>query len=559
MKIEGQIILSSDQIKRLFGTVFLLLSLFFPFSFCLAQTGNRPPNILWIVTEDMSPLLACYGDSTVATPNIDLLAKESVVYDHCYSVSGVCAPSRSALITGLYPTNYGAQHMRNWKKGALKESRLDSTLREKCNKVPLYEAVPPPDAKCFTEFLRMNGYFCSNSNKTDYQFEAPFTAWDDMSSGFHWRKRPAGKPFFSVINIFDTHESKLWERQNQPILADTHRIKLPPYYPDHPKIKADFARLYSNVMEMDKAVGKILKALDEDSLKDSTIIVFFSDHGDGLPRSKRWPYDSGIRVPLLIRYPDRQPCRDSTLISFVDFAPTILSLAGIKPGSHFHGRAFAGKYSDNQERKYIYAARDRHECDFDRVRAVRNKRFKYIRNYFPSQPYIMPLAYRDQLGTMKAIYSIKDTLKNKPEFNFWVSQSRPEEELYDTWNDPFELKNLAGLDAYKATLIQFRKALANWQTEFPDLSEKEESQMVSELHPGGKQQKTQIPEVKMEGKEIRITCKTKGASIGWRKLNSNEPWKIYFKPIKILEEDIEIRANRIGFKSSETVIFKAKF
>ncbi|MFN4180590.1 MAG: sulfatase, partial [Armatimonadota bacterium] len=328
------------------------------------------PNFLWITCEDMSLTLGCFGDPYAVTPNLDKLAEEGVRFINVFTHSPVCAPSRSGVITGMYPTTIGTHNMR-------------------C------QAVPPPFARCFTEYLRAAGYYCTNNAKTDYNFvhdpkistagaeAAPLTAWDESSSKAHWRNRPdPSQPFFAVFNITVTHESQL--RSRDPNLLrriaalppemrhDPDKAPVPPYLPDTPVVRHDIAQHYDTVTLMDMRVGEILRELEEDGLTENTIVWFWSDHGVGLPRAKRWVYDSGIHVPLIIRIPEKfrkwaypdDPDRIKPgsviddLIAFVDFAPTMLSLAGIPIPEHMQGQVFLGPQK-SPPRKFVYAARDR--------------------------------------------------------------------------------------------------------------------------------------------------------------------------------------------------------
>ncbi len=261
-------------------------------------TGSRQisrPNILWITCEDMSPRLGAYGDSVAYTPNIDKLAKESVLFTNAFSVSGVCAPSRAALIMGLYPTSFGALHMRTIKRTSAISKITDPALLA----IPVYEAVPPPKAKCFSEILRLNGYYCTNNAKNDYQFHAPVTAWDENGRQAHYKNRDhKSQPFFSVFNILDSHESKVWLHADSASYTDPQSVNLPPYYPDNEIIRKDLARHYDNIRMVDRKVGQLLAELEASGEADNTIVFFFGDHGDGLPRAKRWIYDSGIKVPF---------------------------------------------------------------------------------------------------------------------------------------------------------------------------------------------------------------------------------------------------------------------
>ena len=253
------------------------------------------PNIVWISNEDMSPHLGAYGDPLARTPVLDRFAKESIRYTHAFTTAPVCAPSRAAIITGMYQTTIGAQHMR--------------TTEDRVPELPgPYLAVPPFYVRAFPEYLRAAGYYTSNRAKTDYQFGVPFTIWDDLGPNAHWRNRTdKTQPFFSVFNLEVTHESQIFPsspaRKGKPLVTDPARVPVPPYYPDTPAIRQELARMYDNIADMDGQVGEILKQLEADGLSDNTVVFYWSDHGDGVPRSKRSLYDSGLRVPLMIRWP----------------------------------------------------------------------------------------------------------------------------------------------------------------------------------------------------------------------------------------------------------------
>jgi len=276
-----------------------------------SRAEETPPNILWITCEDISAHLGCFGDPHAITPNLDKFASEGAVYENTYSVSGVCAPTRSCIISGMYPTTIGSQHMRS-------------------------TAVLSEPVKCFTRYLREAGYYCSNNVKTDYNFKYSKAAWDESSRKAHWRNRKdQNQPFFSVFNFTNTHESKvraeqkefdkLTARLTREQRQNAYELELPPYYPDTPKVRNDWRQLYELITAMDYNVGDILQQLEEDGLAENTIVVYFSDHGDGLPRRKRWLYDSGLHVPMIVRWPGKiEPgTRTDRLVSFIDLAPTI--------------------------------------------------------------------------------------------------------------------------------------------------------------------------------------------------------------------------------------------
>lgn len=415
----------------------------------------KPVNILWITCEDISPHMGCYGDPEARTPNLDELAAEGTRYTRAFSVSGVCAPSRSCLITGMYPTTLGTCHMR-------------------C------KHAPPEHIRCFPAYLRRAGYYCTNNVKTDYNFDVPPDAWDDCSKTAHWRNRPrADQPFFAVFNFTITHESSIGNLDSlSEELArrlpgghhDPARAILPPYYPDTELIRRHWAHYYDVISAMDAQVGDILLQLKEDGLVQDTLVFFFSDHGAGLPRAKRWMYDSGLHVPLIIRWPGRIPSGSVSdrLVSFVDFAPTVLSAAGVDIPGHMQGRPFLGK-AEAVPRQYLFAARDRMDERYDILRAVRDRRYKYIRNYQPHRPYAQYLSYCESWPVMQEMRRVHDAGGLNKHQRLFFQSVKPVEELYDTETDPHELHNLAGSAEHEPVLNRLRAALDEWLQETQDL------------------------------------------------------------------------------------------
>jgi len=517
------------------------------------------PNILWITCEDMSPHLGCYGDSVARTPVLDQLASEGIRYTNVYSVSGVCAPSRSALITGMYPTTIGSMHMRTMTR----TSAIDQVTDPELLAIPTYEAVPPPEVKCFPEYLRMAGYYCTNNSKEDYQFRAPVTVWDESSNQAHWRNRKPGQPFFAVFNFTVTHESQIWTRAKDTLITDPQRVFVPPYYPDSPVIRRDIARNYDNIALMDDMVRGVLEELRHEGLMDSTIVFFYSDHGDGLPRSKRWIYDSGIKVPLLIRYPDLWQAGSVSreLVSFIDFAPTVLSLAGIPVPDHIQGQPFAGSQKA-ESRKYIYAAKDRMDPAMDNRRAVRDERYKYIKNYMPERPYVQFIPYRDRMALMQELFRYERDALLDDVHKLWFRKTKPPEELYDTWNDPYEINNLAENPEYKQVLERLREAHIIWEKETDDWGLIKETELIKNLWPPDGIQPTSAPPEFISTKtekdglvQVIVRSSTTGASIGY-KINGVGPWQVYYKPIELSKSDTLIAlAHRIGYKPSEVTQF----
>jgi uncharacterized sulfatase len=530
----------SRLISSLFGVVGLALA-----SVHVARADQpERPNILWITCEDMSPDLGCYGDEWSHSPHIDRLATQGARYTQAFSIAGVCAPSRSALITGMYPTTISTHHMR-------------------C------KAVPPPYVRCFPEYLRAAGYYCTNNVKTDYNFDAPLTAWDECSRQAHWRNRPAGQPFFAVINLTVTHESRIrapdeqFEQSTRSLTPqerhDPADAKLPPYYPDTPVVRQDWARYYDLITAMDDQVGDILRQLEEDGLADDTIVFFYSDHGRGLPRAKRWIYDSGIHVPLIIRWPGRlEPgsVRDD-LVSFVDFGPTVLSIAGVPVPEHMQGRPFLGEQKA-EPRDCIFAARDRMDETYDIIRAVRDKRFKYIRNFKPGRPYAQYIDYMEQMPTMREMRRLNKAGELVGPQKIFFLPEKPEEELYDTRADPHEIRNLAGSPEHRETLERMRAVLKKWMAETHDLGLIPEEELNQRMRPGGEWAVTAAPLIDPPGGRfthpinVTIVCPTEGASIAWTsEAGPGAHWNLYHKPIRV-DTSITLRARaiRLGYKES---------
>ena len=506
------------------------------------------PNIVCIVCEDISPWLGCYGDQVAKTPVLDQLARDGVRFTNVFSVAGVCAPSRAALITGMYSSTIGANNMRTGN-------------RNLPDGIPPYEAVPPPEVKCYTEFLRMTGYYCTNNSKEDYQFRAPKTAWDESSRKAHWRNRPGDMPFFAIFNLLTTHESQVWDRANDPVVIPPEKVNLPPYYPDHPIIRRDVARVYSNITIMDREVGEFIDQLKEAGLYDETIIIFYSDHGGPLPRGKREIYDTGLKVPMIIRFPGNEHAGKvvDDLVSFIDIPATILSLAGVDIPDYMHGQAFWGDQKADP-RKYIYAARDRMDYQYDCRRAVRDKQYKYIRNYFPDRPRMLPVKFRKNMALMQTLLEYEEQGKLTGDQLHWFAKSKPEEELYDITKDPFELHNLSGDPAYSEVLAELRTVHQEWVEEYGDLPGIPEKELVWSLWPGGIQPETSSPEINTDGNRISVSCNTEGASIGYQVRTGNReekgPWYIYQDPLELNPSDtLVIIAHRIGFRPSEEVTF----
>ena len=523
------------------------------------------PNILWLVAEDLSPSIPAFGDSTVVTPTLNRLAKEGVCYDNFYSPHPVCAPARASIITGMYATHISASNMRTgpWYSDNVSSESLNKAKKQFPEGVVPYEAIPPAEVKMFTEYLRAEGYYCTNNAKQDYQFRKTMTAWDESSNTAHWRNGPINKPFFAVFNFGVTHESRIWRKMNDSLwIDDDLTVPIPPYLPDSEIGRRDVRRMYSNLLEMDDQVGKIIGQLEEDGLLEKTIIVWYTDHGGPLPRQKRMLHDSGLKVPMIIRFPKKQFAnnRDGRMISFIDLAPTMLSLIGMEPKKYMDGSAFLGSYLREEEPIYAFGAADRFDGVYDRNRTVRDNQFRYIKYYMPEKPMYLDVAYRRQMPVMQELLEWRDSGKLDKEQALWFRTEKPQEELFDLWNDPHEIHNLAENPEYKEKLHELRRVHNEWVSDGMDTGLMEERDLLKQLWPNGVQPETEPPVISITKNEISITSKTIGASIGYKLIDGNTdinslPWNIYSGTFKITPGIKVIAvAHRIGFVRSGEVI-----
>lgn len=410
----------------------------------ISQPRPDRPNILWIVSEDNSPLIGAYGDNFATTPNIDRLATEGVRYTHAFATAPVCAPSRSTLITGMYPSSLGTENMR-------------STY-------PL-----PATIGFFPRYLRAAGYYTTNNSKKDYNTVDQPDAWDESSQNATYRNRKDGQPFFAVFNITISHESQVHNTIPAASLKhDPEAVPIPPYHPRTKEMKHDWAQYYDRIQEMDEQVGRILMELQNSGLSEQTIVFYYSDHGGVLGRSKRFMYESGLHIPLIIRFPEKYRhlasgdpgSTNDRIVTFVDFAPTILNLANIALPAHLQGRPFLGAHSGPSE-EYAFASRGRMDERFDLVRSVRDKKYRYIRNYMPHKIYGQYLEYlwkAPSMGSWENEY--RSGRLNKVQSVFW--EPKPAEELYDVEADPHNINNLAADPGFKNILLKMRDANRKW-------------------------------------------------------------------------------------------------
>ncbi|MCH8863594.1 MAG: sulfatase [Proteobacteria bacterium] len=412
--------------------------------------ADERPNILWLTVEDISPLIGAYGYDDISTPNIDALAKEGVLYSNAYVTAPVCAVMRSALLTGIFSSSQGTQHMRN-------------------------EAILSPEIKTYPKLMIEAGYYATNPGKTDYQGLAAKEIWN--SSPANYQSRPdKSKPFMHVINHRGTHES---QASDDPGRYDIAKLSsFPPYYPDTEKARRVWASHLQQISEMDGWVGEQLAELEASGEAENTIVFFYSDHGSGLPRGKRWAYDSGLKIPLIVRMPDKWKhlmpnaagSQTDELISTIDLTATVLNLAGVPTPEYMQGRAFLGENLP-PERSYIHAHRDRMDERYELIRAVKDKRFKYIRNYEYWKPHLQFNQYAELnkwSGIMEEIRRVYAE-PNPPAVIEWFFETKPVEELYDTQNDPHELVNLASDPNYAAKLAELRAEAVRWRKSSRDL------------------------------------------------------------------------------------------
>ena len=434
----------SFQFTMKLGSLFPFALVLAVFSFHGCSTPEAPlPNILWITSEDNGRFLGCYGDTFATTPNLDRLAAEGFLYTHAYANAPVCAPARNTIITGVHACANGHEQMR-------------STY-------PKSEEV-----RFYTEYLRQLGYYCTNNSKTDYNTGSVDLEemWDECSNSAHYRNRAEGQPFFAIFNIFVSHESSIHQSVPESELRHSpDGVTLPPYHPDTPEMRHDWAQYYDRVEDMDTRAGEILAELEEAGMADNTIVFYYSDHAGVVGRSKRFLYESGTHVPMIVRIPEKYkdlyPAIHSgssvdRLVSFVDLAPTLLSIAGMEAPEFMQGRAFLGKHT-GEEPEYVYMFRDRMDERYDMSRSIVDKEFRYIRNYNPSRRWLQHLEYLWRAPSMRSWEEALVTGRCDSLQSAWWNP-KPVEELYHTGKDPHEVHNLAGDPDYADRLAGMRKA-----------------------------------------------------------------------------------------------------
>jgi N-sulfoglucosamine sulfohydrolase len=436
--------------------LFLVLAAVVP-SLHPAAAAQRP-NILWLIAEDFGPHLGCYGEQHVATPNLDGLAASGVRYANFFTTAPVCSPSRSAFMTGMYQTTIGAHNHR---------SHRDDGYRL------------PEGVRVLSDWLRDAGYFTANvrelpaelgfrgTGKTDWNFNYDGQPFDSD----RWSDLKAHQPFFAQVNFQETHRTF-----HAPPHADPAKVEIPPYYPDHPITREDWAKYLDSATELDRKVGLVLKQLEADGLANSTVVVFFGDNGQAHVRGKQFCYDSGLHVPLLIRWPPKFATPkhfspgtvDQRLLASIDLAPTMLAIAGAKKSERMQGEIFLGDRA-GPPRKCVFGARDRCDETVFRFRTVRTDRYRYIRNFTPERPFLQPNDYKErQYPVWNLLKELDAQGKLTPLQKLLTAPTMPEEELYDIAADPHETKNLANSPEHATVLKELRGVLEKWIDESND-------------------------------------------------------------------------------------------
>ena len=411
------------------------------------------PNILWISSEDNGPHLGCYGDEYAISPNLDALAEKGMRYLRASSNAPVCAPARTTIISGIYPPSTGAEHMRS-------------------------QTSLPEEMKMFPVYLRELGYYTTNAAKEDYNLVKTGQVWDQSNGKAHWKNREEGQPFFAVFNSTISHESKIRnEIEDEDRIHDPAKARVPAYHPDTPEVRKDWAQYYDRITMMDEELGKRLDEIDEAGLADDTIVFYWGDHGSGMPRNKRWPYNSGLHVPMIVHFPEKWKHlapeeyevggTSDRMVGFIDLAPTMLSIVGIEPKEWMQGGAFAGEHQAEAP-EFSYGFRGRMDERIDLVRTVMDQRYVYLRQYMPHRIYGQYIDYMFQTTTTKQWHDMYHAGElNEAQSHFW--KQKPAEELYDLESDPDEVKNLVGSEEHSEILEKMRAAHKAWEKEIRDV------------------------------------------------------------------------------------------
>ena len=436
-----------------------------------SKPAQKQPNIVWLVLDDAGANLGVYGDPQAVTPNMDRLAREGARFTRAFANAPVCAPSRSSLVTGMYATTTGAHHMRS-------------------------KLVNPPET--FMSLLRKAGYYVAWPGKGDVNFDPadpkeplplalPPGSYDSRADWL--AAAPPKRPFFAYLNLGVTHEGQIrgdaaTHAKNTARLKpeerhDPAKMRVPAYWPDAPEVRKDLAQYYDLMTAADYQVGDALAWLGKHGLAENTVVFLFADHGRGLPREKRWAYDSGIRVPLVVRWPGHvKPgtVRDD-LVALIDLAPTLLTVAGAGVPDRMQGQVILGDRRA-KGREYVFSTRDRMDDAPDRIRSVRGRRYHYLRNFHPELPYAQRIAYNEVGPTMRAWRRLQEEGKLTGPPALFFAPTKPREELYDTQTDPDEVRNLAADPRYRKVLARMRGELDGWIKDTKDMGEIPEEELI---------------------------------------------------------------------------------
>lgn len=448
-----------------------MLSLSLILTGCESFRADRP-NILWISLEDITPMMGAFGDEYARTPVFDSLAAEGIRYDKAYSVSPVCSPSRSSVITGMYPNSLGSMHHRS------------NTRR-------------PEFSEMLPNLFRESGYYTTNNRKRDYNMGGD--DWHESSDGAHWRNRPNNdQPFFAVFNLGECHSSITKIPEDEVVEARLSRLKpedfhdpmeapIPPYHPDVPQFRRAWARYYDAVTQVDYRAGDLIDQLKEDGLWEETIVFVWSDHGVGMPRGKHTAWEQGLHVPLIARFPQKYqhlaPADPGSvidgLVTLMDLGPSALSLAGIDPPEYMDGRPlFSKRNGDVEYRDYVFAMRDRLDTRSEMVRTVRDQRYRYHRNFYPQLPFKPFEDYEFDAVVVRHWVELARQGKLTGPQEMLAMRFKPLEELYDSENDPHMVRNVAGDPEYAEVLQRMRGRLGDWMLETRDLGLLDETEML---------------------------------------------------------------------------------
>ncbi len=576
----------------------------------------RRPNIVLILFDDLSPRIGAFGDSVAHTPVLDALAKDSVRYPNAFATSPVCAPSRSALLTGVHQQTLGTMQMRTTGAPFQPKGQID------------YEAVPPGEVKAFPELLRAAGYYTVILGKKDYQFGDPFTMWDRTIRGQNetavWNREglphlPKDRPFFAYINLHRTHESfnfpkdapyrymnadtSAWEVMKQsvervvrdladePRATDPAKVKVPPYLPDTPTVRTTLAQLYDNIAVDEKNVAGIVESLKNTGALNNTIVIVSADQGSGIPREKAFAYAAGLRVPLMIRFPDGRNAGtlDERLVSLVDVAPTILSMAGVTIPQFVQGSSLLNSRAGN---RYVFGAGDRVDESPERMKTAIDGRFQYIRNYRADLPLFRHSMWYDVFPIWQEYFQLWEEEKLTDAQRRYFEAPRARDELYDLNNDPHTMNNLADDPGHQPVLARMQKALDDWIGRTGDLTAVPEPQLIEKMWPGGKQPHTEAPNIQFIRREGSIVAllssPTPNASIAYSfdepprptdpnsvtvpqgtpdtpqiraglaqmadTSANNDKWQLYTGPIAVRSnQQLWVKAIRYGYRASEIV------